>query len=163
MRMGKRPCSTRVRFSRGTAVLSMVISVRSLAPRWRATSACSDRKIGLQVVCYLCRRAIPGAERRHNWITEHDVAGHWRMREDTDGVSQLMGRGQGQALGHSGGGRIEPGIDENPDRRLELEAPARQIEVGTALTLRSHAREPDHAEPAFERGPRPYHDIGGAG
>ena len=95
---------------------------------------------------------IPGAERRHDWITEHDVGGHRRMREDAHGMSQLMGRSQSQAL-------AIPGVagSNRESRKTRIGGWSSGCRRQLDSRFRPHTPErrsrTDHTAPTFDRDP----------
>src|SRR3954468_17288030 len=100
--MGKRPCSTSVRFSRGAAAVSVIVSQCAYAARQTAltersmtrcrgaTSSRRDRQIRLGVVSQLCGGPIAVTELRHDRVGKHDVSWPGRVVEDAECMPQLM-------------------------------------------------------------------------
>src|SRR5215210_8184577 len=100
--MGKRPCSTSVRFSRGAAAISVIVSQCAYAARQTAltersmtgcrgaTSLRRDRQIRLGVVSQLCGGPIAGTELSHGWVGKHDVSWARRVVEDAECMPQIM-------------------------------------------------------------------------
>src|SRR3954462_15467814 len=124
--MGKRPCSTRVRFSRAaTGVASVVIrsqtrvsGERSMLKPAGATSVLSHGEVRGGVIGQLCRRPIAAAQLGDRRVEVHDVRGVRRVRENAEGMPELVGCRERQTLVNAGTRRVESRVDEDPNRYL---------------------------------------------